>query len=219
MSKPTTVKKAGREGLWGRWGLCPGDRRLRRFQRPLGGPLLAPGRLPLGTSGTWVQRPALPCDHPFPKPHALIGSSRPGSLSSRRVRGGGSTAPTTFLGSITTPLSWPTTSTMPLGSLPSMQTGKEGRLEQSLGKTAECPLSLGGLHSLWNRLPMLCILGFARQAPAPDIHLSVRQLYRLGFPRCFSLKQTGLECLKIIKISHTYMFFHQIFLTYQMYFS
>lgn len=53
-------------------------------------------------------------------------------------------APMTFLGSITTPPSWPTTWTTPLGSLPLMQTGESadrafGTISGEDGKLPLCP--------------------------------------------------------------------------------
>lgn len=51
-------------------------------------------------------------------------------------------APMTFLGSITTPPSWPTTLTMPLGSLPLMQIGKSANraLGTISGEDSKVPL-------------------------------------------------------------------------------
>lgn len=75
-------------------------------------------------------------------------------------------APMTFLGSITTPLSWPTTLTMPHGSLPSMQTGKSVNRapEQSLERQQGAPLTSIYLMpcTASENLLMPCILGLAR---------------------------------------------------------
>lgn len=124
--------------------LCVRDREVYKrafnFIGDRGAVRLQSGRRSLGTSGSsgrasplglssppghpvtcGLQRPTLPQNILLPKQGC---SFPPGSRSSQRVRRGGSRALTTILGSITTPLSWPTILTTPLGSLPSMQTGK-----------------------------------------------------------------------------------------------
>lgn len=85
----------------------------------------------------------------LPKPHAFNGPFHPGSQSSRRLRRGGSTAPTTFLASITTPLSWPTISTMTLPSLPLMQTGKSANRAPGaiFGKDSRAPFRPAVAHN------------------------------------------------------------------------